>query len=117
MKKAIIIVFVFVGISIGLVAFFSPAPPLEEFLPYVGKTEEELRNQLGPPDGYAVRFIACPDGLSDEEYEKYHEVTVSYISRYGYIMVEMNTHSKILNVYKSSKRKIEFPDERNEITE
>lgn len=32
-------------------------------------------------------------------------------------MVEMNEYSKILNVYKSSKKDIEFPDEKNNITE
>lgn len=90
-------------IGIWICAFRSPS--VDEIAVFIGKTEDELRSQVGSPE--RVRFIETalpPKEYQGTKWDAWIEWQCDHELVYGNTRVEVNAYNKIIRVYSGSLR-------------
>jgi hypothetical protein len=77
-------------------------PTVEELTEFIGKTEEDVHNKYGTPTstGHIDSCIYALDA-TETEIEEFWEQTAQRTLYYGGVRVDINTHGRIIEVYRS----------------
>ena len=107
---------VLTGVFIFVLAGRFHSPSFDEVTGFVGKTEEELREQVGPPRNVAFiesAVVPPPKGCEDDpaQREAWIDWQFNHVSdhtlEYGTIRVDVNVRHQILRVYHHPSRPLE----------